>query len=184
MKLDKNNLKYFYMIKFDIEILFLVVLAVIVIIVFLKKRRKMQVGVIGLGFVGLSLSVVYGSKKIPINAVDIDNEKILNLKKGKSPFFEPNLDTLLKKCIKSKTIEFYILIAVILIFITIATGGFMAGTNSGQSFNTFPLMNGKIIPDDYIIDDLGIYNIFENTVAINFNHRWLSIFVFFYILFV
>ena len=80
-----------------------------------------------------------------------------------------------------KTIEFYILIAVILIFITIATGGFMAGTNSGQSFNTFPLMNGKIIPDDYIIDDLGIYNIFENTVAINFNHRWLSIFVFFYI---
>ena len=55
----------------------------------------------------------------------------------------------------------------------------MAGTNSGQSFNTFPLMNGKIIPDDYIIDDLGIYNIFENTVAINFNHRWLSIFVFF-----
>ena len=60
----------------------------------------------------------------------------------------------------------------------------MAGTNSGQSFNTFPLMNGKIIPDDYVIDDLGIYNIFENTVAINFNHRWLSIFVFFYILFV
>ena len=83
-----------------------------------------------------------------------------------------------------KTTEFYILVAVILIFITIATGGFMAGTNSGQSFNTFPLMNGKIIPDDYIIDDLGIYNIFENTVAINFNHRWLSIFVFFYILFV
>ena len=83
-----------------------------------------------------------------------------------------------------KTIEFYILVAVILIFITIATGGFMAGTNSGQSFNTFPLMNGKIIPDDYIIDDLGIYNIFENTVAINFNHRWLSIFVFFYIVFV
>ena len=83
-----------------------------------------------------------------------------------------------------KTIEFYILVAVILIFITIATGGFMAGTNSGQSFNTFPLMNGKIIPDDYIIDDLGIYNIFENTVTINFNHRWLSIFVFFYILFV
>ena len=81
-------------------------------------------------------------------------------------------------------IEFYILVAVILIFITIATGGFMAGTNSGQSFNTFPLMNGKIIPDDYVIDDLGIYNIFENTVAINFNHRWLSIFVFFYILFV
>ena len=48
---------------------------------------------------------------------------------------------------KALAFGFFIsLIAVILIFITIATGGFMAGTNSGQSFNTFPLMNGKIIP--------------------------------------
>ena len=80
--------------------------------------------------------------------------------------------------------DFYIFISIILIFITIASGGFMAGTNSGQSFNTFPLMNGKIIPDDYHMEDYGIYNIFENTVAINFNHRWISIFVFFYIIFV
>ena len=80
--------------------------------------------------------------------------------------------------------DFYIFISIILIFITIASGGFMAGTNSGQSFNTFPLMNGKIIPDDYLIEDLGFYNIFENTVAINFNHRWLSIFVFFYIIYI
>ena len=82
------------------------------------------------------------------------------------------------------TNDFYIFISILLIFITIASGGFMAGTNSGQSFNTFPLMNGKIIPDDYHIDDYGIYNIFENTVAINFNHRWISIFAFFYIVFV
>jgi len=80
--------------------------------------------------------------------------------------------------------DFYILSSIVLVFITIASGGFMAGTNSGQSFNTFPLMNGKVIPDDYFIDGLGFYNIFENTVAINFNHRWLSIFTFFYILFV
>ena len=82
------------------------------------------------------------------------------------------------------TLDFYILLSILLIFLTIASGGFMAGTNSGQSFNTFPLMNGKFIPDDYLINDLGVYNFFENTVAINFNHRWLSIFVFFYILFV
>ncbi len=85
---------------------------------------------------------------------------------------------------KPFTNDFYILLSIVLIFLTIASGGFMAGTNSGQSFNTFPLMNGKIIPDDYLIEDYGIYNIFENTVAINFNHRWLSIFVFFYIIFI
>jgi len=80
--------------------------------------------------------------------------------------------------------DFLVFFSIVLVFITIGTGGFMAGTNSGQSFNTFPLMNGKIIPDDYFLEDLGIHNIFENTVAINFNHRWFSIFVFFYIIFV
>ena len=80
--------------------------------------------------------------------------------------------------------DFLVFFSIVLVFITIGTGGFMAGTNSGQSFNTFPLMNGKIIPDDYFLEGLGIYNIFENTVAINFNHRWFSIFVFFYIIFV
>ena len=85
---------------------------------------------------------------------------------------------------KPFTADFYIFVSILLIFITIASGGFMAGTNSGQSFNTFPLMNGKIIPDDYHMEDYGIYNIFENTVAINFNHRWISIFAFFYIIFI
>ncbi|PPR57357.1 MAG: Heme A synthase [Alphaproteobacteria bacterium MarineAlpha5_Bin3] len=71
---------------------------------------------------------------------------------------------------------------IILLFITIISGGFMAGTNAGQSFNTFPLMNGSIIPDGYIIDDYGLRNIFENTIAINFNHRWIGSFTFIYIL--
>ena len=58
----------------------------------------------------------------------------------------------------------------------------MAGTNAGQSFNTFPLMGGSIIPKGYIIDDYGLRNIFENTIAINFNHRWIGSFTFTYIL--
>lgn len=67
----------------------------------------MKVTIIGQGFVGLSLSVVLASKKIQVNAIDINKEKILNLKKAKPPFYEPNLDISLKKCIKLKTIEFY-----------------------------------------------------------------------------
>ena len=58
----------------------------------------------------------------------------------------------------------------------------MAGTNAGQSFNTFPLMNGSIFPEGYIIDYYGLHNIFENTIAINFNHRWIGSFTFIYIL--
>jgi len=74
-----------------------------------------------------------------------------------------------------------ILISLILILLTIITGGFMAGTDSGQSFNTYPLMAGEIFPDDYFLEDLGILNLFENTVAINFNHRWLATFTFLYV---
>ena len=54
----------------------------------------------------------------------------------------------------------------------------MAGTHSGLSFNTFPLMNGEIIPEGYYIKEYGWFNSFENTIAINFNHRWLATFTF------
>ena len=73
-----------------------------------------------------------------------------------------------------------ILISIILVFITILSGGFMAGSHAGQSFNTYPLMNGKIIPDDIYLADLGLLNIFENTVTINFNHRWIATITFIY----
>ena len=76
--------------------------------------------------------------------------------------------------------EFLIFIAILLTFLTIISGGFMAGTHAGQSFNTYPLMNGRIIPDDYFLSDLGILNMFENTIAINFNHRWMGTLTFVY----
>ena len=80
--------------------------------------------------------------------------------------------------IKSK--KFLILTSIILVFITILSGGFMAGSHAGQSFNTYPLMNGKIIPDDIYLTEMGILNLFENTVTINFNHRWIATLTFVY----
>ena len=56
----------------------------------------------------------------------------------------------------------------------------MAGSNAGQSFNTYPLMNGKIIPDDIYLEELGVLNMFENTITINFNHRWIATLAFIY----
>ena len=80
--------------------------------------------------------------------------------------------------ISSKNI--LILISIILVFVTILSGGFMAGSHAGQSFNTYPLMNGKIIPDDIYLEELGFLNMFENTVTINFNHRWIATITFIY----
>ena len=72
-------------------------------------------------------------------------------------------------------------ISLMLIFLTIISGGFMAGTDSGKAFNTFPLMNEQFIPDGYYFNEYGWKNIFENTIAINFNHRWLAMFTFLFI---
>jgi cytochrome c oxidase assembly protein subunit 15 len=69
-------------------------------------------------------------------------------------------------------------IGLFFLFITIISGGFMAGTNAGQSFNTFPLMSSEFIPEGYYFNEYGWLNSFENTVAINFNHRWLASFTF------
>lgn len=82
--------------------------------------------------------------------------------------------------INIKSNNILILISIILVFITILSGGFMAGSHAGQSFNTYPLMNGKIIPDDIYLEDLGFLNMFENTVTINFNHRWIATITFIY----
>jgi len=78
------------------------------------------------------------------------------------------------------TLTFLIFVAIFITLLTIITGGFMAGTHAGQSFNTYPLMNEKIIPVDYYLSDFGLLNIFENTIAINFNHRWMGTITFIY----
>tara|TARA_B110000438_G_scaffold303677_2_gene366440 strand:- start:1436 stop:2413 length:978 start_codon:yes stop_codon:yes gene_type:complete len=85
--------------------------------------------------------------------------------------------------IPSKSLEIVSFILIALIYLTIISGAFMAGSNAGQSFNTYPLMNGSIIPEGYFIDDYSYKNLFENTIAINFNHRWLATFTFILIIF-
>ena len=54
-----------------------------------------SVSIIGCGFVGLSLAVVAASKGVNVFAVDIDNEKIENLKKAEAPFHEPKFNQML-----------------------------------------------------------------------------------------
>ena len=82
---------------------------------------------------------------------------------------------------RPKIIKILFHLSLFLIFITIVSGSFMAGTDAGKSFNTFPLMNQKFFPEGYHLIEYGWKNTFENTVAINFNHRWLAIFTFLFI---
>lgn len=65
----------------------------------------------------------------------------------------------------------------ILITITIAAGGFVAGLKAGFVYNTFPLMDGHFIPEGYILFEPFYRNFFDNMAAVQFNHRLLAEFV-------
>lgn len=61
-----------------------------------------------------------------------------------------------------------------LVFIQIISGAFVAGTHSGKSYNTWPLMDGSFIPYGYGVVEPIWKNWFENTAAIQFNHRIIA----------
>lgn len=63
----------------------------------------------------------------------------------------------------------------ILVALTIVAGAFVAGTDAGFAYNTFPLMDGRLVPDGYWAPDLGIASLFEWVPAVQFNHRWLAV---------
>lgn len=50
----------------------------------------------------------------------------------------------------------------------------MAGLDAGHAYNTFPLMNGKLVPDEYWGAG-GWRNAFENTAAVQLHHRALAL---------
>jgi cytochrome c oxidase assembly protein subunit 15 len=61
-----------------------------------------------------------------------------------------------------------------LVYLQIIGGAFMAGTYSGHTYNEWPLMDGDFIPQGYGIQTPFWRNIFENSAAIQFNHRTLA----------
>jgi len=61
-----------------------------------------------------------------------------------------------------------------LVALTIAAGGFVAGLNAGLTYNTFPLMDGSLVPAGYAQLQPFIRNWFENVAAVQFDHRILA----------
>lgn len=57
----------------------------------------MKIGIIGAGFVGLSIGVVLADKGYEVILVDVDEQKIEKINKGIAPFYEKGLDELLEK---------------------------------------------------------------------------------------
>ena len=53
----------------------------------------------------------------------------------------------------------------------VVTGGFVAGIRAGKAYNTFPLMNGHILPPESFLLEPWYLNLFNNMALVQFNHR-------------
>tara|TARA_B100001540_G_scaffold247448_1_gene222858 strand:- start:1638 stop:2951 length:1314 start_codon:yes stop_codon:yes gene_type:complete len=62
----------------------------------------MKIGIVGLGFVGLSLTSVLASKGYDVVGIDVDEHKCKIIGDGNSPFFEPELEHTLRNGLRKK----------------------------------------------------------------------------------
>jgi cytochrome c oxidase assembly protein subunit 15 len=66
---------------------------------------------------------------------------------------------------------------VLLIILQIAAGGFVAGIDAGMGYNTWPLMDGALVPEGLFIIDPLWRNFFENAMTVQFTHRAIAYFI-------
>ncbi len=58
-----------------------------------------------------------------------------------------------------------------LALVQIFLGGLVAGLNAGLSYNTWPLMDGVLVPSGLLIQEPWWRNLFENAATVQFDHR-------------
>ncbi len=61
-----------------------------------------------------------------------------------------------------------------LVAVTIVAGGFTAGLHAGLEYNTFPLMDGHLVPEGYARLHPFLANLTHNIAAVQFDHRLMA----------
>jgi cytochrome c oxidase assembly protein subunit 15 len=62
-----------------------------------------------------------------------------------------------------------------LVVLTILAGGFVAGLNAGLVYNTFPFMDGRLVPPGLFPDTPFYVSFFEDVTTVQFTHRVLAL---------
>lgn len=66
-------------------------------------------------------------------------------------------------------------LVIFVLFTQVFMGALVAGLNAGMTYNTYPLMDGKWIPDGLFLLSPWYLNFFENITMVQFQHRWSAI---------
>lgn len=61
-----------------------------------------------------------------------------------------------------------------LVFVQIELGALVAGMKAGFAYNTWPLMDGQLVPRGLLIMQPWYENLFENAMTVQFNHRLVA----------
>lgn len=61
-----------------------------------------------------------------------------------------------------------------MLFLQVVLGAFVAGLKAGAGYNTWPLMDGRIVPSGLGAMDPWYLNLFENALTVQFNHRAMA----------
>jgi UDPglucose 6-dehydrogenase len=70
--------------------------------IFNLKSKSAAVSIVGMGYVGLCTAAAFASRRIRTIGIDIDEARVEQIRKGKAPLHEPQLDAMLKKAVRSK----------------------------------------------------------------------------------
>src|SRR5262249_37784265 len=75
---------------------------------------------------------------------------------------------------EARSLRRYAHALVALVFVMALSGGLVAGIRAGFAYNTFPLMNGHVMPPEIMMIDPWYLNFFNNMATGQFDHRLLA----------
>jgi len=90
------------------------------------------------------------------------------------------LDLLFRRMVSSPGLRRFSAVLAVLVFLMALSGGLVAGIRAGLAYNTFPLMDGHLVPPEIFAIEPWYLNFFANMATVQFDHRliaWLLAFL-------
>ncbi len=66
----------------------------------------MRIAVVGSGYVGLVTGACFAESGVNVTCVDVDSDKINQLKNGTIPIYEPGLESMVRRNVEKKRLPF------------------------------------------------------------------------------